>query len=321
LSIGASSLALQFCGVPFANPLVLASGVLGVSSSSLGFVATHGAGAVTTKSCSLLPRPGHPTPVVAIVEGPVGERGERRPIGLLNAVGLSNPGAVAMAAEIRAYRERFQVPVIASVFGAHPGEFAEVTAILAEAAPDLFEVNVSCPNVSAEFGEPFAADPVATAAITRRVKDASRGIPVAVKISIHCPSLAVMAKSCADAGADAITAINTVGPGLHIDVHHERPVLSNVTGGLSGPAVLPLAVRAVWEIRKAVSLPILGTGGVADADGALQLILAGASAIGVGTAFWLRGENVLIEIAEGLDRHLAETGRSSISELVGAAHA
>ncbi len=303
------SLATQLAGVALEGPLVLASGILGVSASSMGLAVRHGAHAVTTKSCSLRPRKGHPGPVVAPYEQ-----------GLLNAVGLSNPGAEAMAEEIRQFKARFSAPVIASVFGADVEEFAQVTEILAQARPQLFEVNVSCPNVAAEFGQPFASDPQATERITRQVVARAGGIPVSVKLSTGCLSLAEMAQACQRGGARAITAINTVGPGMIIDPQARRPVLSNLVGGLSGPAILPLAVKAVWEIRRACSLPIIGTGGVESAEGALQLLLAGASALGLGTALYRKGLGVLEEINQELSAYLAHHGEASLPSIVGAVH-
>jgi len=304
-----SSLEVDLCGIRLRNPLVLASGILGTTASSLAFVAGQGAGAVTTKSCSLQPRAGHPTPIVAPVVG-----------GLLNAAGLPNPGAHAMAGEIRAFRARCAVPVFASVFGRDPAEFGEVTAILADAGPSLVEVNVSCPNVASEFGAPFGADPAATARVVEAVKARAGRIPVSAKITIATPSVRAMALACREAGADAITAINTVGPGMAIEVRSRRPVLSNREGGLSGPAVLPLAVRAVWEVAEAVDLPVIGTGGVASADGALQLILAGATAVGIGTAVWHRGATVFADVRDGLLDHLVQEGIGSLADLKGAAH-
>ncbi|MBN1337247.1 MAG: dihydroorotate dehydrogenase [Deltaproteobacteria bacterium] len=291
------------------NPLVLASGVLGTTASTLAFVAAHGAGAVTTKSCSLEPRTGHPTPIVAPVVG-----------GLLNAVGLSNPGARAMAGVIRAFRARSSTPVFASVFGRDPQEFAQVTAILAEAEPHLVELNVSCPNVASEYGTPFGADARATARVVEAVKARSGRIPVSVKLTIAAPSLREVARACREAGADAITAINTVGPGMAIEIRSRRPILSNREGGLSGPAILPLAVRAIWEVAEAVDLPIIGTGGVESAEDALQMILAGATAIGIGTAVWRRGIDVFGSVRDGLDRYLEERGGASLAALRGAAH-
>ncbi|NLG35020.1 MAG: dihydroorotate dehydrogenase electron transfer subunit, partial [Lentisphaerae bacterium] len=187
------------------------------------------------------------------------------------------------------------------------------------ARPDLIEVNVSCPNVESEFGTPFAADAEALAAVTRAVKDGAGDIPVSIKLSVQCASIARMAEVCAKNGADAITAINTVGPGMWIDTGARRPVLSNQVGGVSGTAILPIAVRAVYEIRKAVDLPIIGTGGVSCADDALQLILAGADAVGVGSAVYEGGVELFEKINRGLARWMEAGGVETIGEVRGRA--
>jgi dihydroorotate dehydrogenase (NAD+) catalytic subunit len=303
------SIATSIAGVPLPGPFVLASGILGVSASSMAFAVVRGAGAVTTKSVAWEPRRGHANPVVAPFEH-----------GLLNAVGLSGPGATFMAQEIAAFRERSDVPIIASVFGADPAEFARVTAEVAKAMPHLIEVNVSCPNVSSEFGVPFSADPVATGEITRAVVEAAGGIPVATKLSFHCPSLALMAKACEDAGASALTAINTIGPGIVIEPGFRRPVLTNTIGGVSGPAILPLAIKAVWDLRRACELPIIGTGGVETLDATLQMLMAGASAVGVGTGLWRRGAGLLAGLNSELQAWLEREGCTSVSEIIGVAH-
>jgi len=161
---------------------------------------------------------------------------------------------------------------------------------------------------------------VATAEITHAVVERAGDIPVAVKLSIHCPSLAVMARACHQAGASAITAINTVGPGMIIETGFATPVLTNKVGGVSGPAILPLAVKAVWDIRRACSLPIIGTGGVESVDGALQMFMAGASAVGIGTGLWRRGIGLLDSVNRGLEVWLEAHGHTSITEIVGVAH-
>ena len=303
------SIATEIAGVSLPGPFVLASGILGVSASSMAFAVERGAGAVTTKSVAWEPRRGHANPVVALFEH-----------GLLNAVGLSGPGAAFMAREIAAFRERSDVPIIASVFGADPEEFARVTAEVIKARPHMVEVNVSCPNVSSEFGVPFSADPVATAEITRAVVEVAGDIPVATKLSFHCPSLAVMARACEDAGATALTAINTIGPGIVIEPGFRKPVLTNTIGGVSGPGILPLAVRAVWEIRKSCGLPIIGTGGVETLDGALQIIMAGATAVGVGTGLWRHGAGLMDVLNQQLTDWLEHEGCTSITEIIGVAH-
>jgi len=241
--------------------------------------------------------------------------------GLLNAVGLSNPGAQAMANEIKAFRLRSSTPVIASVFGGSPEEFAEAAAIVAQAAPHLIEVNVSCPNVESEFGLPFSLDFVATARITRLVKEAVGPIPVSVKLSPQASPISRLAAMCEDNGADAITAINTVGPGMLIDTGTMRPVLSNLSGGVSGPAVLPIAVRAVYEIYRSVSIPIIGMGGVTNANDALQLIMAGAAAVGIGSGIHYQGLAIFEEVCRGIRDFLDARRIPSLLLLRGAAHA
>ena len=304
-----TSLSTSICGIDLESSVVLASGILGVTSSSLKMVAEAGAGAVTLKSCSLEPRAGHPGPCVMPFEH-----------GLLNAVGLSNPGARETANEILEYKRRCPTPVIASVFGATVEEFGEVTEIIADARPHLIEVNVSCPNVESEFGTPFGADEEALAAVTRAVKRAAGDTPVSVKLTPNCSSIARMAVVAEQFGADAITAINSEGPGMIIDVNTRTPVLSNRAGGLSGPAILPVAVRCVYDIYQAVGIPIIGTGGVASAADAAQLILAGATAVGVGTAVYTDGLKIFGEINRAIGRYLEDDGLSSLNELRGAAH-
>ena len=302
-------LAVQIAGVRLESPLVLASGILGTTAASLRRVALAGAGAVTTKSCSLEPRKGHAAPCILPWKG-----------GMLNAVGLSNPGAAGAVTEFAEYKRTCSTPLIASIFADSPENFGKLARRIAVAQPDLIEVNVSCPNVESEFGTPFAADAAALAAVTRAVKENAGGIPVAIKLSVQCASIAKMAEVCAKHGADAITAINTVGPGMWIDTGVGRPVLANKVGGVSGMAILPIAVRAVYEIRKVVDLPIIGTGGVSCADDALQLIMAGADAVGIGTAIYGGGIELFGEINQDLEQFLKERGFDSIGQVSGLAH-
>jgi dihydroorotate dehydrogenase (NAD+) catalytic subunit len=305
----APDLHTQLAGIDLQSPLVLASGILGVTASSLAAVARAGAGAVTTKSFGLEPRLGHKGPTIISFGA-----------GLLNAVGLSNPGWEGAVAEIRTYQALGVAPLFASIFGRTVDEFVAVAERAAEAGPDLIEVNVSCPNVASEFGTPFEADMQVLAAVARGVKKVAGGVPVSIKLSANFGFLERAAKTAADQGVDAITAINTVGPGMVIDTHVRRPVLSNRMGGVSGPAILPVAVRAVYEIYRAVKLPIIGTGGVATTDGALQMIMAGATAVGIGSAIYDHDLAVFGELNQGLAAHLEREGVTSLAELKGAAH-
>jgi dihydroorotate dehydrogenase (NAD+) catalytic subunit len=299
----------SICGVRLCPPLVLASGVMGVSAASMARMAALGAGAVTMKSCSIEPRAGHRNPCVLPFEH-----------GMLNAVGLSNPGVDGAVEVVREYRARATAPLIASVFAGSVEEFGEVTRRIAAAAPDMIEVNVSCPNVHSEFGTPFGADRGATAAITRTVKAAAGNIPVAIKLTLNCPSIGHMAKVCEESGADAITAVNTAGPGMLIDVATRRPVLSNRMGGVSGGAIFPLALKAVFEIRTQSKLPIIATGGVSTGAQAAQMFLAGATAVAIGTGVHTRGITVFEQVARELSAWVASTPERALSALIGAAH-
>ena len=304
-------LSVDLCGVHLSNPLVLASGILGTEAALLERVARCGAGAVTVKSCSLEPRQGHPNPTV-LDWGP----------GLINAVGLANPGVEEVVPVLRDTAARLRplgVATIASIFAHSVDEFACVAEQVSEARPDLIEVNVSCPNVSAEFGRPFALDPEAAAAVTSAVKRAT-AIPVFVKLSPNVTDILLIARSVVNAGADGLTLINTVGPGLVIDVESGCPVLSNRVGGLSGPAIRPIAVRCVYEITRALSVPVIGTGGVMNGRDAVEMIMAGATAVGVGSAVYWHGPEVFGHIAADVAAFMSEHGYHHLAEMRGIAH-
>ncbi len=300
----------NLCGVHLPNPTVLASGILGTSAALLERVARAGAGAVTAKSASLEPRAGHPNPTVISWEA-----------GLLNAVGLANPGAAAQADILRDARSKLAalgVLLIASVFGGTSEEFARVAQVLAEAGPDFLELNISCPNVGDEFGRPFAADPSAAVEVTRAVK-AVVDVPVIVKLSPNVADIAGVARAVEEAGADAIAAINTVR-GMAIDVRAARPVLANRFGGLSGPAIKPVAVRCVFECFTAVSIPIIGIGGVSNGLDAAEMIMAGATAVGVGSAVYQGGPEVFARITRELATFMTEEGYTRVDQMRGLAH-
>mgnify|MGYP001145642672 CR=1 FL=1 len=302
---------VTLCGVPLANPLVLASGIWGSAAETLVRLGREGAGAVTSKSCSLHPRAGHPNPTVL-------DWGA----GLINAVGLANPGARAerdILARAKAGLAEYGVPLIASVYGHRQDEFAEAARIVAEAEPDLLELNISCPNVEAEFGRPFALDPAAAAGVTAAVRRVYAG-PLLVKLSPNAPDIAAVARAVEDAGANGITAVNTLGPGMVIDVRARRPVLSNLVGGVSGAPLRPVAVRCVYEIAEAVDIPIVGTGGVLSGEDALQMVMAGATAVGVGSALYYDGDAAFRRIHDELRDLLAEEGIPNLDAVRGCAH-
>jgi len=236
----------------------------------------------------------------------------------------SNPGVEAEVGELartRALLQPLGAALIASIFADTVDNFARVAARVVDAGPDLVEVNISCPNVHDEFGTPFAADAGAAAEVTAAVREAVDGrAPVLVKLSPGVTDIAAIARAVADAGADGLTAINTLA-GMIVDVHARRPVLANRSGGLSGPAIRPLAVRCVYEIYEAVDLPIVGTGGVTSGRDAVEMIMAGATAVGVGSAVYGQGPEVFGRIRDEMAALMDDLGHSSVAEMRGVAHA
>jgi dihydroorotate dehydrogenase (NAD+) catalytic subunit len=309
-STSVPDLSTTLCGVQLPNLTVLASGVLGLSHEVMVRVARSGAGAVTTKSCGLRPRPGHHNPVV-LDWGP----------GLINAVGLSNPGVEVMVEEIRAAKEHLAplgVPIIASIFADTIYDFGTVARFISEAEPDLIEVNISCPNVDAEYLQMFAGDPYVAAQVTHRVK-LNTDIPVLVKLSPNVTDLVEIARAVVQAGADGITAINTVGPGIILDIETCRPVLAHGTGGVSGPAIRPITVRCVRDICRAVDVPVLAVGGVVSGRDAVEMTLVGATAVGIGSAVASRGIEVFDEVCGEVEDYMQRHGISNLEEMRGKA--
>jgi dihydroorotate dehydrogenase (NAD+) catalytic subunit len=303
-------LAVDLCGVHLSNPLILASGILGTGAELLERVARAGAGAVTAKSCGPEPRAGHPNPTVL-------DWGH----GLINAIGLANPGAEEMAPILKDAKGKLEplgVPLIASIFAETVEGFAEVARQVSRAEPDFIEVNISCPNVAAEFGRPFAADPDSAAAVTEAVKGATH-LPVIIKLSHNVTDIATIAKTVEEAGADAITAINTVA-GMVIDVDCGQPILANRVGGLSGPAIRPIAVRCVYEIYQTVNIPIIGLGGVVDGRDAVEMIMAGAMAVGIGSAVYYRDVDIFGETVQEIASFIIEHGHKTLADFRGMAH-
>ena len=303
-------LSIDLAGVHLTNPLVLASGIWGCAAETLVRIGRHGAGAVTTKSCSLQPRTGHPNPSVVPWEG-----------GLINAVGLANPGAEQEAIEIADAREGLAalgVPLIASVFGGRPQEYARTAEIVARAHPELIELNISCPNVADEFGQAFAFDPLAASEVTAAVREVYAG-PLLVKLSPSAPNIVRVAQAVVAAGADGLNIGNTLGPGMLIDIYARRPVLSNKVGGISGQAIRPIAVRCVWQVSQAVDVPIIGTGGVCTGEDALEMVMAGATAVGIGSVLQegpIAVERILAEMTD----LMRQENITTLEEIRGCAH-
>ena len=291
------------------SPLVLASGIIGTSPNLLERAAHCGAGAVTSKSCSLEARLGHPNPIAVEWAG-----------GVINAVGLTNPGAdeeVKMLIEAKARLAPLGVPLIASIFASSIEQFGLVAAIISQAQPDLIEVNISCPNVADEFGTPFAGSVESAAAVTEKVKSSTH-IPICVKLAPNVPNIARIAAAVVKAGADAITAINTM-PGMIIDARAGSPVLSNRMGGVSGAALKPVALRCVAEIRQAVEVPIIGTGGIMTGLDVAEMLMAGATMIGIGSAVWFRGPEAFSAINSELAEFMEIESYSDLESIRGIA--
>lgn len=294
-------LSVEFAGIKLPNPTILASGILGVSSEILIRVSRAGAGAVVSKSFNRKGREGYRNPSFIEVHG-----------GFLNALGIPNPGMEEMREEVETASKQ-GVPVIASVFGFDAEEFAESAAMGETGGAIAVELNVSCPHVK-EVGVEIGQRPLVVAEVTRAVKSRVR-IPVFVKLSPNVTDISEIAKAAETAGADAITAINTV-LGTSVDVDSGFPILGGVLGGLSGPAIHPIALRAVYQIRRAVNIPVIGVGGIDDWRGAVQMMMAGASAVQIGSAITSKGLSVFRDVTTGIAKFLELKGYRSVSEIV-----
>jgi len=296
-------LSTEVAGLKLRNPTMLASGFLGVSGETLKRVAEAGAGAVITKSASLKPRAGNPGPTIVEV-----------PFGLLNAIGLASPGISMMRDEV-AEAKKSGVAVIVSVFGFSVSDYSRSARIAEGLGADAIELNVSCPHVSgvAEIGQ----DPKIVWKVTRSVKRLV-DVPVLVKLSPNVADIVEIGRSAERGGADAVTAINTLRAML-IDVHVRLPVLSAKIGGLSGPAIKPVAVRCVYELAQTLKVPIIGVGGVTTWEDAVEFLLAGATAVQIGTAILRKDLSVFSEVLEGLSNYMRDNGFTRVSDLVGLA--
>lgn len=300
------NLAVNIGGVQMKNPVTTASGTFGFGQEYSPFIDINQLGAVVVKGTTMLPKDGNPTP--RIVETPAG---------ILNSIGLQNPGVEYVVSHYVPYFKSLEVPIIVNISGSTVEEYALVAEKLEQAGGVAgLEVNISCPNVK-QGGMAFGSDPAMAAEVTAAVRGATK-LPIIVKLSPNVTDIVKVAEAVAKAGADALSLINTL-LGMAIDINTKRPVLGNVMGGLSGPAVKPVAVRAVWQVYQAVSLPIVGMGGISTAEDALEFILAGATAVAVGTANFVNPK-ATVEIVEGIEKYLVQNGISDIKTLVGAAH-
>ena len=294
---------VTIAGVTFDNPVMVASGTFGSGEEFSEFVDLNRLGAVVTKGVANIPWPGNPTPRIAEVYG-----------GMLKAIGLQNPGIDVFVSRDIPFLKKYDTKIIVNVCGKSTEDYCEVVERLADQPVDMLEINISCPNVK-EGGIAFGQDPKAVEAITREVKKHAKQ-PVIMKLSPNVTDITVMAKAAEAGGADALSLINTL-TGMKIDVNKRAFAIANKTGGLSGPAVHPIAVRMVYQVANAVNLPIIGMGGIQNTEDALELILAGATAVSVGTANFAN-PMVTMEIVDGIEQYMQMHGVADINELIGA---
>ena len=293
---------VNLAGVELKNPVMTASGTFGSGAEYSEFVDLNRLGAVVTKGVANVPWPGNPTPRIAEVYG-----------GMLNAIGLQNPGIDVFAKRDIPFLKQYDTKIIVNVCGKTTEDYIEVVERLADEPVDLLEINISCPNVK-EGGIAFGQDPKAVEAITREVKKHAKQ-PVIMKLSPNVTDITVMAKAAEAGGADVLSLINTL-TGMKIDINRRVFAIANKTGGMSGPAVKPVAVRMVYQVANAVSLPIIGMGGIATAEDALEFIMAGATAVSVGTANFYN-PYATVEIAEGIENFMKKQKVEDIRELIG----
>jgi dihydroorotate dehydrogenase (NAD+) catalytic subunit len=300
------SISVDLNGVRLKNPTILASGILGLSPSTLLEALKYGAGAVVTKSISYVPREGHPNPTILYL-------GQ----GFLNAVGLPNPGAEESARELLQVRKKFHKSLIISVYGYTPEEYVDAVKVLKQVKPVAFELNFSCPSVK-EVGTLIGQNPDMVSEVVKGVK-AVTDLPVFAKLTPNVTDIVELAKAAEEAGADAIVAINTV-KAMAIDIDLRRPILANRFGGLSGPAIKPIGIGIVYELYENLKVPIIGVGGITTWKDAIEYILAGATAVEIGSALSLKGYKIFREINRGILKYLTKYGISNIKEIIGGAH-
>ena len=304
------ALSIDYCGVTFPNPLVLPSGIAQEIPRDHDRFAKSGVGAITTKSLTIEFREGNPLPRVLKTEN-----------AFLNSVGLRGPGLEKGVPLVADFIRMSPVPVLVSVFATKVADFERFAhAFLPVMGNALFELNLSCPNVDDDMGKPLGLGSASSAGAVKAVKKIMGKIPVLAKLTPNVPNIAEVAKACEEAGADGIVAINTVGPGMVIDIVRKRPVLGAKRGGISGPGIKTITIRCIYDIYEAVKIPIIGMGGITTTQDALEAIMAGSTLVGVGTATYFKGTGVFEEIKTGLRAYMEKEHIQSLKEIVGAAH-
>lgn len=300
------NLTIDFCEVEFPNPLVLASGILGVTAATWRYCAQNGAGGITTKSIWLEQHQGHPNPTILGFDHY-----------LLNAVGLPDAGLEKAKVEVTDYLTDSPTPLILNIAGGKESDFIAIAEHIDELGPDLVELNISCPNVENDYGKPFACSEIDAARITKAVKAKIKSCPLVVKLSPNVEDIVKIAVAVVEAGADGITAINTLGPGMAIDLETRMPMLANKVGGISGPAIKPLAVKMVADIYRATKVPIIATGGVTTGRDAIEMMMAGGRLVGVGSAVYYRDAQAFNEIALEMKAWCDKEGVEDLEEIIG----
>jgi len=293
---------VSIAGVEFKNPVTVSSGTFGSGIEYSDFVDLGRLGAVTTKGVANVPWEGNPTPRVAEVKS-----------GMLNAIGLQNPGVDTFVKRDIPFLRKYDTKIIVNVCGHEPKEYVEVVERLAEEDVDMLEINVSCPNVKAG-GITLGTNPKSVESITKEIKAKAKQ-PIIIKLSPNVTDITEIAKAAEAGGADSVSLINTI-TGMKIDVNRKKFVLANKTGGMSGPAVHPVAVRMVYQVANAVSIPIIGMGGVTDYEDALELIMAGATMVAVGTSNF-NNPRTTMEVIDGIENYMKNNNVLDIHELIG----
>ncbi len=293
------------CGIKLRNPTVLASGILGISKESVGRIGKGGAGAVTLKSLCHEERKGHGGPNMVVIEG-----------GMLNAVGLPGQGIKSAAIDFGRLDD-LSYPIIGSIYGYTIEQFGTNTKLMASLKPAMIELDISCPHM--DYDKPFYADTAAVHDICAVAKKNAGKIPISAKLGPNVYNFKELCAAAEKGGADCITAINTAS-GMKIDLETGKPLLGNKIGGLSGPALKPIAIRCVYEAYEAVDIPIIGTGGVTDGKDALEMIMAGATAVGVGTACYYHGPTVFAKICKEMENWMKEHKVKKLDDIRGIAH-
>ncbi|AEH07239.1 dihydroorotate dehydrogenase [Methanothermococcus okinawensis] len=296
-------------GIDFKNPVFLAAGVMGETGSALKRMAKNGAGALCTKSVGIERREGHHNPTVVEVNG-----------GFLNAMGLPNPGVREYIGELERVKDdlkRIDTKLIGSIYGKDQKEFSEVAEII-EPYVELIELNISCPHAGGGYGAQIGQNPDLSYKVVSAVKDAVN-IPVIAKLTPNVVDIKEIAKTVVEAGADGITAINTLGPGMVIDIETQKPILGNRFGGMSGPAIKPIAIKNVYDIYSVVDVPIIGVGGITTGYDVIEFMLAGAQAVQVGTGIYYRGYDIFNKICDEMKLFLKDKNLK-LKDIIGGAH-